>query len=188
MSRYVATVRSPGVCLNTVSPSTMNGEAARKSTDAAPSATSVTETTAEIASQASSSSRVARRATKTGMNVAERIPPRTRSWTMLGIVFDRLKASAGDALLIPVPRAYPSATIRPTPVTRDRSVPTAIVVVARRRVMTGCIDVVLTPEAESALPVSRLCACPARRHRSRQVMVVRAVGSTSGHASTRAPT
>ena len=90
MSRYVATFRSPGEFRRTVSPSTIKGAAARNTTDATARTASVTETTAEIASHASSSSRVARRATNTGMKVAERIPPSTRSWTMLGMVFDRL--------------------------------------------------------------------------------------------------
>ena len=50
----------------------------------------VTLTTAETASHASSSERVVRRSTNTGTNVADRIPPRTTSWTMLGIVLARL--------------------------------------------------------------------------------------------------
>ena len=58
------------------------------------SRSSVTLVTAEMASQASSSSRVVRRWTKTGMNVADTTPPSTMSWMMFGIVLARLYASA----------------------------------------------------------------------------------------------
>ena len=76
--------------LSDVVASTMNGTATRKTTDAAAITIMVTLTTAEMASHASSSARVVRRCTNTGTNVADRIPPRTMSWTMLGIVLARL--------------------------------------------------------------------------------------------------
>ena len=49
--------------------------------------------TAEMESTASSSERVARWLTKTGTNVAVRIPPNTRSWMMFGVLLARLNAS-----------------------------------------------------------------------------------------------
>ena len=76
--------------LSAVVASTMNGTATRNTTEAAPMTITVTLTTAERASHASSSARVVRRCTNTGMNVADRMPPRTMSWTMLGMVLARL--------------------------------------------------------------------------------------------------
>ena len=55
--------------------------------------------TAEIESTASSSERVARRLTKTGTNVAVRIPPSTRSCTMFGVLLARLNES--DKVRVP---------------------------------------------------------------------------------------
>ena len=46
--------------------------------------------TAEMARHASRSLRVASRSTNTGMNVAERTPPRTMSYSMFGVVLARL--------------------------------------------------------------------------------------------------
>ena len=68
----------------------MNGTTSRNRSDAAAITIMVTLTTAEMASQASSSARVVSRCTNTGTKVADRTPPSTMSWTMLGIVLARL--------------------------------------------------------------------------------------------------
>ena len=66
------------------------GVITKNTTVATPMTISVTLATAEIASHASSSLLVARRSTKTGMKVADTIPPSTMSWMTFGIVFARL--------------------------------------------------------------------------------------------------
>ena len=78
--------------------------------------------TLEIDFHARRSPSSARRSTKTGMNVAEAIPPSTRSKSMFGTVLARLNESASGVN----PSTQASTSTRSSPVTRETSVPLAI--------------------------------------------------------------
>ena len=72
----------------------ISGTANQKITLATASTAMVMVVTAEMARQASGPFRVDRRSTKTGTKVADRTPPSTMSWIMLGVLLARLYPSA----------------------------------------------------------------------------------------------
>ena len=78
--------------------------------------------TLEIDFQARRSPSSASRSTKTGMNVAEAMPPSTRSKSMFGTVLARLNASASGVN----PSTQASTSTRSSPVRRETSVPLAM--------------------------------------------------------------
>ena len=108
--------------LRAVKPSMIHGAASHATTEATTSTMSAPVTTLEIDFQALRSPSSARRSTKTGMNVAPRTPPSTRSNSMLGTVLARLKASAIGVK----PRTHASTSTRSSPVRREARVPLAI--------------------------------------------------------------
>jgi hypothetical protein len=77
-----------------VKPSMIQGAKTHATSDATTKITSAAVITLEIDFQALRSPSRASRSTKTGINVAPAIPPRTRSNSMFGTVLARLNASA----------------------------------------------------------------------------------------------
>ena len=100
----------------------IHGAKIHASTDAANNTTSDPVMTLEIDRHALRSPSTLSRSMNTGINVALAIPPRTRSNSMFGTVFARLKASAIGVN----PNTHASTSTRSSPVSLETRVPDAI--------------------------------------------------------------